>query len=135
MANSLYGKALQYYSFPSIVSDTVKAVLVKTGVGHYVVDLASDRYLSAIASGDRVATSAALTGKTFVNGLFVADNLTYGVLVASDPCGALVLFHDTGDAATSELILYLDTYQGLPVTPDGLHEVPIVWPTAGIFLL
>lgn len=135
MANVLYGKALEFYSFPSILSDTIKAVIVETGGGNYVIDPNVDRYLSAILVADRIATSGALTGKTFTNGVFKCDGFSYGVLASGGPYGALVLYHDTGDAATSELLVYIDTMDGLPLSPSGFNDVAVVWPTAGVFLL
>lgn len=135
MAITLYGKARQYYSFPSIVTDDIKVVLADIRNGHYAISANSDRYLSDIALADRIAISGVLTGKSFTNGLFVANNFTYGVLAAGNACGALVIFHDSGDASTSDLLMYVDSYPGLPVTPDGLQEVPVIWPSAGIFLL
>lgn len=132
MANYIYGKALQYYSFPSIVSDTIKALLVRT-VGGYTADPAVDRYLSAIAVGDRIA-SFTLDGKTFTNGVFNANDGTFGT-PAAGVYGAVILYHDTGDAATSELLVNINLMSGLPIDHAGINEIPVVWPTSGIFLL
>src|SRR5438094_347328 len=80
--------------------------------------LATDQFLSAIASGDRVATSGNLASKTSTAGVFNAANVTF-TAVSGAACGALVLYKDTGAAGTSPLIAYIDTATGLPVTPNG----------------
>ena len=46
--------------------------------------------------------------------------------VSGDTVEAIVLYKDTGDAATSPLIAYIDTATGLPLTPNG-GDVTITW--------
>lgn len=96
--------------------DTIKAVLVDTGA--YTVNTATHQYLSDIASGARIATSAALAGKTVTAGVADANDVTFTAVTGAS-CEALVLYKDTGSAATSPLIAYIDTATGLPVTPNG----------------
>jgi hypothetical protein len=50
--------------------------------------------------------------------------------VTGDTVEALVIYRDTGVAATSPLILYLDTATGFTLTPDG-NNVNIVWSNGG----
>lgn len=127
MSNALYDKGRQAFLEASIawLTDNIKAVLVRTGVGHYVADLASDQYLSAIAAGDRVATSSNFANKSSTSGVADADDLTFSA-VSGAACGALVIYKDTGNAATSPLIAYIDTDTGLPVTPGG-GDIIQVW--------
>jgi len=119
MANALYDLGRQAFLEGSIayLTDTIKAVLVVTGVGHYQVNTATDQFLSSIVSGDRVAT-ATLGSKTSTNGVANCANITW-TAVSGSACGAIVIYKDTGNAATSPLIAYIDTATGLPVTPGG----------------
>ena len=129
MANAIYDLARQSFATqnPSIDwdTDTIKAVLVQTGAGHYVVNTASDQFLTAIASGDRIATSSALTSVTGTAGVLDAADVTFSA-VTGNTIGAIVLYKDTGSAATSPLIAYIDTATGLPVTPNG-GSITITW--------
>ena len=118
-----------------LVTATLKLCLVRTGAGHYIVNVASDQFLSAIAAGDRISTSAALTGTSTTAGVFDASDTVFSA-VSGAVAGALVLFIDTGSPATSTLIAYFDSYSGLPITPNG-GDINIAFPvgTDKIFAL
>ena len=108
----------------------IKAVLVDTGAYTYS---ASHQYLSDIAAGARIATSGNLANKTFTSGTFDADNITItGVTGAT--VEAAVYYIDTGNAATSKLIMYDDSLTGLPFTPNG-GDVTLTFIASGIFTL
>ena len=51
-------------------------------------------------------------------GVFDAADVAF-TTVTGDPSEVLVIYKDTGSAATSPLIAYIDTATGLPVTPNG----------------
>jgi hypothetical protein len=129
MANLLYDKAREKFLSGGInwgvgtAGDVIKAVLVDTAA--YTVAQATHEFLSDIPAGDRIATSAAFTGKTVVGGVADADNLTFPA-VTGDPSEALVIIKDTGSAATSPLIAYIDSATGLPVTPNG-GDISVTW--------
>ena len=125
MANALYDKGRQGFLEGSIdwETDVIKAVLIDAA--DYAVNLAAHQFLSDIPLAARVATSAALTGKTVPNGVADANDLTFPA-VSGDPCEALVLYQDTGVAGTSRLIAYIDTATGLPVTPNG-GAINVAW--------
>jgi hypothetical protein len=134
MANAIYPKFKQsiLQAGLDLSSLTIKALLVKTSSGYTYSS--SHQYLSDISSGNRVATSPALTTKTFTNGAFDSDDPTFPS-VSGSVVGAIVLFDDTGVAGTSALIMYQDTgVTGLPLTPDG-SDVQIVVDAAGWFQL
>lgn len=118
--NQLYGKARQSILEAGIafLTDNIKAVLVNIAGGHYVVSIDVDQYLSAIASGDRVAISGNLASKTSTLGVADAADITF-TAVTGAVCGAIVIYKDTGDPATSPLIAYLDSATGLPVLSNG----------------
>lgn len=123
MANAIYDLGRQKFLEGSIawLTDNIKVALVDSAV--YTVDPATDEFLSDIPSV--VATSTNLTGKTTVGGVADAADVTLtGVSGAESE--ALVIYKDTGVAATSPLIAYIDTATGLPVTPDG-GDITITW--------
>lgn len=126
MANALFHKAREAFLNGDIswVADTIKVVLVDSDA--YAVNFVEDEYLSDIPSGARMATSAALTGKTSTAGVADADSLTFPALSGAVSIEAIVIFKDTGDPATSPLIAYLDSVTGLPFTPNG-GDAGIIW--------
>lgn len=125
MANALYTLGREKFLKGEISwnSDNIKCVLVDAA--DYTVNLATDEFLSAIASGGRVATSGNLASKTTTGGVADAADITFSA-VTGDPSEALVIYKDTGDAATSPLIAYIDTATGLPVTPNG-GDITVTW--------
>ena len=88
-----------------------------------------------MAGGSIVGTTGNLSGKTFGDdGSFFSDDPTASS-VTGDELEALIMYVDTGSAATSRLILYLDTgITGMPLTPDG-SNVQITVDPAGWFIL
>lgn len=112
----------------AIASDNIKVALVKIGGGHYVVNLATDQFLSIIAGADIIATTANLGTKTTAAGVFGAANTVFTAVGAGPAAGAIVIYDDTGVAGTSRLIAYIDDYAGLPVTPNG-SDIDLTWPS------
>jgi hypothetical protein len=131
MANAIYPKwkeAIEQASSNSSLGGTVKACLVQiTGTGTPYTYSASDQFLSDIPSGARASITAALTGKTFTNGVFDADDTVFPLVPAGPACGAIVIFIDTGTASTSRLVFYDDTsITGAPITPSGT-DINVIW--------
>jgi hypothetical protein len=124
MADFMYNKARQRFATKLIdwVSDDIKAFLVDGS--DYSPD-PTHEFLSSIPIAGRVA-SASLLDKSAVDGVCDALN-TVLTGVTGDQCEMLVLVLDTGDPATSPLIVKLDSYSGLPVTPNG-GNITIAWP-------
>lgn len=134
MANALYQKwkeqLLQFTTNNNLSAGTVKVALVDTGVYTYS---ATDQFFSAISSAV-VGTPQTLATKTFANGVFNADDVTY-TSVTGNSAEAIVLYIDTGTAGTSPLVAFIDTgVTGLPVTPNG-GNISITWNATGIFAL
>ena len=88
----------------NLSSGNIKAVLVDLAGYSYSP---AHEFLSDIPSIRRVATSANLTGKSFTNGVFSSANTSFSAVTGS-PCGAVVLFIDSGNPSTSRLIAYID---------------------------
>ncbi|MGH3986592.1 MAG: hypothetical protein ACRDTZ_04655 [Pseudonocardiaceae bacterium] len=125
MVNALYdtGRAAFLGADVDWLADNIKCVLVD--IADYTADLSTDDFLDDVPSGARVATSANLVDKTAAAGVADAANVTF-TTVTGDPCEALVIYKDTGTASTSQLIAYIDTATGLPVTPNG-GNIDVTW--------
>ena len=126
MANAIYGIGRKKFLDADIdmLVDNIKVVLVDTAT--YTVSIDVDDFLDDIAGGARTATSGNLTTKTTTLGVFDADNVTFSSVAAGPANEALVIYRDTGTASTSELIAYIDTATGLPVTPNG-GDITVTW--------
>ncbi|MEE3066557.1 MAG: hypothetical protein VYA67_21885 [Actinomycetota bacterium] len=118
MTNALYGKGREKFLRGELSwnSDNIKAVLVD--VADYTVAIDTHEFLSDITGAARVATSANMASKTTTLGVADCDDFAF-TSVTGDPSEALVFYKDTGSAATSPLIAYIDSATGLPVTPNG----------------
>jgi hypothetical protein len=133
MANAiypLYKQALLDASANVDLNDgTVKVALIDTGT--YTYSASHDFYNDV--SGV-VGTPQEITNTTVANGVFDGDNVTFSA-VTGNTVEALLIYIDTGDAATSRLVAYIDTgVTGLPVTPNG-GDITISWNASGIFAL
>ncbi len=132
MANALYPKAKEKFldALIDMPTDTIKIALIDTGVYTYS---GTDEFFSA-ASSAVIGTAVTLASKTITNGVFDADNVTF-TSVTGASVEALIIYKDTGSAATSPLILYIDVAaSGLPVTPNG-NNIDVQFNASGIFAL
>ena len=117
MANALYDLGRQAFLEGNIawLTDDIKLILVDAS---YVANLATDEFLNIISGGDIVATSGNFSGKTSTAGVADADNVAI-VGVSGNPITQIVIYQDTGSAATSRLIARIDVATGLPFNPSG----------------
>lgn len=124
MANALYDTGRDAFLNGDIdwTNDTIKAVIIDSA--DYTVDINNDQFLNDIPAGARVGT-ATLSGKSSSAGVADASDTTFDN-VTGDQAEAVVLYKDTGMESTSQLIAYIDTATGLPVTPSG-SDVIIQW--------
>lgn len=134
MANAIYPKYKESIisggANVNLSSGTVKVALVDTGTYTYS---ASDQYYSSVSSAV-VGTPATLASKTVASGTFDAADITFSS-VSGSSVEALVIYVDSGSAATSPLVAYIDTsVSGLPVTPNGA-DISVTWNASGIFTL
>ena len=125
MANVLYNSGRQKFLEGSISwsSDNIKAILVDTGV--YTFSTAHD-FLDDITGGSIIATSGNFASKTTTDGIADAADVTFTAVSTPTSVEALVIYKDSGSAATSPLIAYIDTATGLPVTPNG-GDITVAW--------
>ena len=134
MANALYPKwkeqLLQFTANNNLSSGTVKVALVDTGTYTYS---ASDQFYSSVSSAV-IGTPQTIGSKTFTNGVLDGSDVTFSSVTGAS-VEALVIYIDTGTAATSPLVAYIDSsVTGLPVTPNG-GDITISWSASGIFAL
>ena len=133
MANALYPlwkeQLLQFTANNNLSAGTVKVALVTAG---YTYSAAHQFYSSVTASV--VGTPQTIGTKTFTTGIFSGGNVTFTAVTGAQVV-ALVIYIDTGTAATSPLVAFLDTgVTGLPITPNG-GNITITWSGSGIFAL
>lgn len=133
MANAIYPLYKQALIDGDTLVDlndlTVKVALVDTGTYTYS---AAHQYLTSLTGV--VGTAQTIAATTVTNGLFDGDDVTYTAVTGSS-VEALVIYIDTGVAATSRLVAYVDTgVTGLPVTPNG-GNIAVNWNASGIFQL
>jgi len=132
MANAIYPKAKEKFldaliDFPT---DTINIALIDTGV--YTYNSADEFWSSASAA--IVGTAVTLASKTITSGVFNAADVTFNS-VSGVSVEALIIYKDTGSAATSPLIMYIDVVtSGLPVTPNG-NNIIVEFSSLGIFVL
>ena len=112
MASAIYPKFKQKIMEGSIniPSDTIKIALVDTGTYTYS---SAHEFFSSVTGV--VGTPVTLSNKSVVNGIFDADDATFSA-VSGNSVEAVVIYKDTGSAATSPLIIFID---GISVTPNG----------------
>lgn len=127
MTSALYPLAKQAFltQSPALIlsSDTIKVAAVdKTADYTYS---AAHQFKSSVTSYSG-STDQTLANKTTTTGLFDADDITYTALSQSSTktVGALVIYKDTGSAATSPLIAYIDGFTA--ITPNG-GDIAVAW--------
>ena len=133
MANALWPKwkeaLLQFSANNDLSSGTVKAALVTAAYTYS----SSDQFYSAV-SASVVGTPQTIGSKTFTNGVFDGADVTFTSVTGSQVV-SIVIYIDTGVAATSPLVAFIDTgVTNLPVTPNG-GDIAITWNASGIFAL
>lgn len=117
-----------------LVAGTVRVVgLNLTGGGTTYTYSAAHDFLDDVPAGARIGTPQALASKTTADGVFDAADITFPSL-AGDSIEALLVYLDTGSAATSRLVGLIRQAQGLPLTPNGANQ-PVVWNSQGILRL
>ena len=123
MANALYGLGRQKFLDADIdwSVDTIKAALVDTA--SYSVSIDTDEFYSTI-SAHVVGTPQTLSPKTSTLGVADADDVSFTGLVAAPSIEAIVIYKDTGVAATSPLIAYIEL--GTPVSA-GATQIDVQW--------
>ena len=124
MANQMFSKGRQGFLDGSIDWDTddIRCMLA---LSSYTFD-DSDMYVSDLGAVDN-GRSAALSGKTVVDGVADAADTSLAATAATSS-KAIIIFKHTGSDATARLIVYVDApTAGLPFTPSSGQTVNITW--------
>ena len=145
MANALYEFGKAEFLRANIDLDAATKIGVAligetNGTNPYVFDAADQDWADVTAHTDAVVqdnndTDNAfnqLQNKTVSNtGVFDADDYTFGA-VTGNQIDSIIIYYDTGVAATSTLIAYIDTATGLTagLTPNG-GDITIAWDSGG----
>lgn len=132
MANAIYPKykeaIINGAANVDLSGGTVKVALVDAGAYTYS---SAHQFLSSVASTIATAT---LGTKTITGGVFDSADPTFSA-VTGVQSEILIIYIDTGSAATSRLVAYYDTgVTGLPVTPNG-GDINVAVNASGWFAL
>lgn len=124
MANALYPKGKERILDETIGlnNDTIKAALLRS----YTYDSADEDLADVTGSGATVVATATLSGKTFTAGVFDANDVTWTAVANGAACDNFVLYKDGATDADRQLIMFVDAYTNLPVTPNG-GDITITW--------
>lgn len=131
MSSVVYPKALEAFLSGGIdlTSATIKVAMVTSTYTYS----SSHQYYSSLSGV--VGTDQTLGSKTVTSGVFDAANSTWTSVTAGSTVVAFVFYKDTGVAATSPLIAYMDkrgdTVPFAIVTNGG--NITMTWNTSGIF--
>ena len=124
MANALYGKGKEKLLTGAIdvSSATMMASLISSS---YTANLSTDEFYTSVNSY-LLNTAKVLASKTYALGVFDAADITFTAVTAGSTAKAVVIWKDTGAAATSPLLAYIDVITGFPLATNG-GDITIVW--------
>lgn len=131
MADAIYPK----YKQALLDGDTnidINDGTVKVALSTAAYNSAHDFYDDVSAS--TVGTPQTIANTTVTNGLFDGDDVTYTAVASGSTVTALIIYIDTGSAATSRLVAFIDTVSGFPLSTNG-GDVTVAWNASGIFQL
>jgi len=107
--------------------------LIDTGT--YTYSAAHDFWADVTTAGGIIGTPGRIATPTMgsvANGTFDGDNVTFSAVTTTTSVEALIIYRNTGSAATARLVLYENTgVTGLPVTPNG-GDITVTWNASGI---
>lgn len=121
--NHLYPKGAEkiWLGQVNFEADPIKAALLPAGY----TPAAAHEFLSDV--GSTIGTAQALTSVTAAGGVFDAADLSFGAVSGGATAKYLLLYKDTGTAATSPLLAVFEQVDGFPLTMNG-SVVDITWP-------
>src|SRR6266545_2951178 len=141
MANGLYQNGVKNFALGNIAwvfdatptsgeKNLMKTTLVDTA--DYTVNLATheNRDTGTIATVAQEEVSGAMTlVSAATDGVCDASDVTF-TGTAGDTCEGILVYFDSGAAATDKLLFWWDTASGLPVTLGG--DVTVQWNASGL---
>ena len=110
MANTVYPKALGTLADAGVnlSSAPLKALAVTSGQAYN----AAHQYVSDLTAGDIIVRSASLTSVTTTDGVITSANFTLPACTSGDTIAAVVVYHDSGADASSDLLAWIDHDSG-----------------------
>lgn len=130
MASAIYPKAKESFlsQNPSIDmdTDTIKVRLSRASAYTYS---STHQFASSLAAA--IGTDQTLGGKSITSGVLDATDSVFTAVTAGAAIDQIIIYKDTGSAATSPLICFID---GVSVTPNG-GDITVSWNASGIFAL
>lgn len=123
MTTALYKKGAQsiFNKEIDLDTDTIKCSLMKND---YAQNLSADDFYNDISAS--VLATVTMTGKTITDGVFDADDVTFSAVAGGSTAEAVVIWKDTGNVATSNLICYYDAITGFPIATNG-GDITVQW--------
>lgn len=133
MSNAIFATARKNFLDADIdyLVDTIKVQLVDAD---YVFSAAHD-FFDDVPAGAKIGTAGTLATKTSTGGVAKADNQVFTAVASGDTVTGLIIYKDTGSAATSPLIVFFDTKADsnpISVVTNG-GDITAVWSASGIF--
>ena len=127
MASGMYsfGTAQEMRGNYDLVNDDIAVIAVSSA---YTPVLSSHQYQNDIPAAAQIG-EVNLEGNAIVDTTFFANSAVIEEPIAGLENNAVVIFNNTGNSATSQLIAYCEV---TPVTTDGT-PLTIDWPAEGIF--
>lgn len=124
MANALYTKGKEGILDETIglSSGTIKAALLRS----YTFSDSHEDIADVTGAGATVVATATIGSKTFTSGVFDADDVTWTAVANGAACDNFVVYQDGATDADRRLIMFVDSYTNLPVTPNG-GDITIEW--------
>lgn len=124
MANAWYRKGAEKVLKAQINFDTdlLRVRLVKDT---YAQNLATDEFVSLVPAVTGSADQT-LLNTTVADGIFDADDVTFTAVPTGEVSEGVVIYKDTGDSATSPVLMYIDTITGFPLATNG-GNIVIQW--------
>ena len=128
MANTLYDIGRRVAASTGLDWENTAYSCILVDTGQYTPNFSSHQYLDDISASAYAASGTqALSAKAIdTNGALDANDVTFPNVSGGDNLEAVIIYQNTGNAATSTLIAYLDTATGLPITPNG-GDIIVTW--------
>lgn len=108
-------------NIPNLGTASLKWALVDAAITPANTAVGGHAFLSDISAGV-IATTAALANQSFTDRLLDADDVELPDDGGGETGEYLVLFVDTGNPATSRLLICSDDATNLPITQDGVAD-------------
>lgn len=129
MANALYKKGKNAILSTGLQWSSTCSYKVMLVASTYSVDIVAHDFVADIPAADRVA-SVALATLSSSDGAADADDATLST-VSGSVVFYIVIAQNTDTDASDDLIAYIDTATGLPVTPNG-GDITVQWDSGSI---